>query len=56
MALKVETVEPVWKEAEHKLHDFFFHTRHNDIRVGSDQFVDNGRVAEPQPVQHPIIN
>lgn len=33
MALKVDSVEPSWKEAEHPLYDFFFHTRHADIRV-----------------------
>lgn len=53
MALKVESVEPVWKEAEHKLYDFFFHTRHRDIRVAdqSDD-IDGGLATGPRPVQH----
>lgn len=55
MALKIDSVEPTWKEAEHKLYDFFFHTRHNDIRVVSDQPADAGVAMETQHPQH-LIN
>lgn len=55
MALKVESVEPTWKEAEHKLYDFFFHTRHNDIRIAEDSSADMGPAMEPQTEQR-LIN
>jgi hypothetical protein len=33
LAIKVDRVEPDWREARHPLYGFFFHTRHADIDV-----------------------
>lgn len=45
MALKVEMVEPSWKEAQHPLYSFFFHTRHPDIRIPAGWPLDERPVA-----------
>lgn len=38
LALEVKSVEPSWREANHKLYDFFFRTHHPDLDLGDADF------------------
>ncbi|MES1945231.1 hypothetical protein PC39_13977 [Salinisphaera sp. PC39] len=46
MALEVASVEPGWRAAGHPLYDFFFRTRHDDIRVSTDPLTELESEAE----------
>lgn len=51
LTLEVGRVEPTWREAGHPLYDFFFRTRHPDIRVNMDGLAGletDARVLEPR--------
>lgn len=52
MAIQVQEIEPIWRNAEHALYKFFFETTHPDISV------DQENVIQPQfastPVQHSV--
>lgn len=49
MSLEVAQVEPRWNAAKHPLHEFFFHTSHEDIDVGPARKAN--RPPEPDKVQ-----
>lgn len=39
LALEVPEVQSTWRDADHPLYDFFFHTHHADIYVNVDEVV-----------------
>jgi hypothetical protein len=49
LSLKVARVEPSWREAGHKLYDFFFRTHHPDMNlVGADSLSNSRPVDQPE--------